>query len=74
MTEFNVSDATALNVDTYIRIGNENMQIKSKSGNTIAVFRSIDDTSLETHTSGDSIDVINNLDRDLIQHQLLQIK
>lgn len=67
VTTFDVSDATALDVDTYIRIGNENMQIKSKSGNTITVFRSVDDTSLETHTSGDSIDVINNADRDLIQ-------
>ena len=67
VTEFDVSDATALVVDTYIRIGNENMQIKSKSGNTVTVFRSVDNTLLESHTTGDSIDVINNTDRDLIQ-------
>lgn len=66
VTEFNVSSANLLNIDTYIRIGNENMKIKSKINNTITVFRSVDGTVLESHTLGDSIDVINNIDRDLI--------
>jgi hypothetical protein len=67
VTEFDVSDATALSANIYIRLGNENMKIRSVNGNAITVFRAVDETTLEDHTTGDSIDVINTIDRDLIQ-------
>ena len=67
VSQFDVSDASALTVDTYIRINNENMQIKSITGNTISVYRSVDETIAQSHSVGDSIDVINAADDALIQ-------
>ena len=67
VTAFNVSDATALSDNAIIRIGSENMKVRSKDGNKITVFRGVDGTIVETHENGESIDIINAADDALIQ-------
>lgn len=67
VTAFNVSDATALSDNAIIRIGSENMKVRSKDGNKITVFRGVDGTIIETHENGESIDIINAADDALIQ-------
>lgn len=66
VNEFEVLDASTFTVNTYIRIDNENMQIKSISGNIITVYRGIDGSTLEEHLENASIDVINSQDDVLI--------
>lgn len=66
VTEFTVSNSSLLTENSYIRINNENMYIKSINGNIITVTRGQDNTVIQEHQEGDSIDVINSLDDDLI--------
>jgi hypothetical protein len=67
VNQFDVSDASALVVDTYIRINDENMQIRSINGNTLTVYRSVDGTIAQSHLTGDSLDIINAQDDVLVQ-------
>lgn len=67
VTKFDVNDATALSKDVYIKIGDENMQIKSVDGNTLTVYRGIDNSVVSSHDIGTSIDVLNVLDDALIE-------
>ena len=63
---FNVSDATSLVPNTYISIGNEEMLIKTISGNTLVVVRGSDGTPLSTHEEGSIVNAITTADDELI--------
>jgi hypothetical protein len=67
VTVFNVSSAVSLVDDSYIMIGNEEMYIKNISGNILTVLRGQDDTSIESHIEGDSIDAITTTDNELVE-------
>jgi hypothetical protein len=67
VTEFNVSDATALVVNSYIQIGEESMYIRKITGNTLLVNRGQDNTIITSHTSGTAVNVINDADDELIE-------
>lgn len=62
-----VSDASALEVNTIIRIDEENMRITAVSGNTLTVIRGYDNTKKESHLHEASIDVLNSLDDALVE-------
>jgi len=66
ITEFNVSDATGLVVNSYIQIDNESMFIREINGNNLLVNRGQDKTTITTHTSGTAVNVINDADDELI--------
>jgi hypothetical protein len=66
VTEFNVSDATALVVNSYIQIDDESMYIRKITGNTLLVNRAQDNTSIAIHASGTAVNVINDADDELI--------
>lgn len=66
-TQFNVSDSISLAEETYIMINNESMYIKNINGNKITVKRGQDNTIAESHDEGDSINVINSQDDELIE-------
>jgi hypothetical protein len=67
ITKFTVSDSTSLEPDSYIQINSENMYITSIVGNELQVIRGRDGTEVGTHQEGDTIDVINFVDDELIQ-------
>ena len=66
ITEFNVSDATGLVVNSYIQIDNESMFIREINGNSLLVNRGQDKTDITTHTSGTAVNIINDADNELI--------
>lgn len=66
VTEFSVSDAVSLIENSYIRVNDENMYIKSINDNIINVLRGQDNTVASRHEEGDAINVINSQDDDLI--------
>ena len=67
ITEFNISDASALQENTYIMINEESMFIKEIAGNKLTVLRAQDDTIAAIHEEGDAINVINSADNELIE-------
>ena len=67
VTVFDVSSAVSLVNDSYIMIGNEEMYIKNISGNTLSVLRGQDNTTITSHTEGDSIDAITTADNELVE-------
>lgn len=67
ITSFTVSNASLLEVDTYIQINDENMYIKSIDGNQIEVLRGQDGTVISEHQEGDFVNAITQEDNDLIQ-------
>lgn len=68
ITEFNISDASALQENTYIMINEESMFIKNINGNRLKVLRAQDNTISTSHEEGDAINIINSEDNDLIQY------
>jgi len=68
ITEFNVSDATSLQRDTFISINDETMFIKEITGNRLTVLRGQYNTIPAEHEEGDALDVINSVDDDLIKY------
>ena len=66
ITKFNVSDSTSLVVNSYIQINDENMYITDINDNTLTVVRAKDNTIKSEHQEGDSINVINTSDDELI--------
>jgi hypothetical protein len=68
ITEFNVSSALSLQENTYIMIEDEEMYIKSISGNTISVLRGQDNSLISPHYEGDQINAITQEDDDLIKY------
>jgi hypothetical protein len=67
-TQILVADSTPLVANTYIMINQEEMFIKKITGNTIDVLRGQDNTLNSTHEEGDSVNVINSADKELIQY------
>jgi hypothetical protein len=65
-TQFDVSDATSLVVNSYIQIDDESMYIRKITGNTLLVNRGQDGSSITTHASGTAVNVINDADDALI--------
>ena len=49
---FEVADATGIKADKYIFIGDEELFVRSKTGNKITVDRGRDNTKVEKHVSG----------------------
>jgi hypothetical protein len=66
ITQFEVSDATALIAKSYIQIDNESMYIREINGNILLVNRGQDSTSITTHAEGTALNVINDSDDELI--------
>jgi len=66
-TQVTVVDASTISVESYIVIDNENMYVKSKSGNTLTVDRNVDGTSPATHVLGTSVGLITAADNALIE-------
>ena len=58
-TIVSVNSASNFSVDDYIRLGEENMQIRSISGNEITVYRGVDGTTPVDHADGSVIDIIS---------------
>ena len=58
-TILSVNSASGLSVDDYIVIDNENMQIRSISGNDVTVYRGVDGTTITDHDAGSIIDIIS---------------
>lgn len=67
-TEFNVSDTASLIEQSYIMINNESMYIKNINGNKLTVLRGQDNTVAELHEEGDSVNIINSQDTELIPY------
>ena len=64
---FEVADGSTLTKGTYIAIDDEEMFIKSISGNKITVNRGQDGTQIETHVGGSAVHAINAADNALIE-------
>ena len=67
VTEFEVSDATPLIVESYIQIDQESMYIKKIVGNLLQVNRGQDSTEITEHQNGTVLNVINSADDELIE-------
>ena len=65
-TIITVNNAASIVAGTYVSIDNEELYIKSKSGNTLTVLRGSDNTSITDHVSGTAIKSITAADADLI--------
>ena len=65
-TIITVNNATSIDTGTYVSVDNEEMYIKSKSGNTLTVIRGSDSTSITAHVLGTEIKSITSVDTQLI--------
>jgi hypothetical protein len=65
-TLITVNNAASVVAGTYVSIDNEELYIKSKSGNTLTVLRGSDNTPVTDHVSGTAIKSITAADADLI--------
>jgi hypothetical protein len=61
-----VNNATSIAAGTYVSVDNEEMYIKSKSGNILTVIRGSDGTSITEHVLGAEIKSITSADTQLI--------
>ena len=64
---FDVADATALVVGSYIDIDSELMYIDKISGNTLTVKRGVDGTSKNSHVNGSAVNVVNAADDAMVE-------
>ena len=62
----NVNNAGSIVAGTYVSIDNEELYIKSKSGNTLTVLRGADNTPITEHVSGTAVKSITAEDANLI--------
>ena len=58
-TRVDVNSASNFSVDDYIRIGEENMQIRVIDGDSLVVYRGVDGTTAVDHAVGSVIDIIS---------------
>jgi len=58
-TIVSVNSASNFTVDDYIRLGEENLQIRSISGNELTVYRGVDGTTVSDHADGSVIDILS---------------
>jgi|TARA_B100000085_G_scaffold144588_1_gene131527 hypothetical protein len=63
-----VTSGSSFTVGGFIQINSEVMKIKEISGNDLIVNRGQFGTSIDSHASGDSIDLVNKSDSDLIDY------
>jgi hypothetical protein len=63
----NVDNAASINEKSYIVIDDEEMYVKSKSGNTLVVERGSDGTNATPHVKGSEIKTITTQDNSLIE-------
>tara|TARA_B100002019_G_scaffold46153_2_gene38780 strand:+ start:4237 stop:5286 length:1050 start_codon:yes stop_codon:yes gene_type:complete len=63
-----VTSGSSFAVGGFIQINSEVMKIKEISGNDLIVNRGQFGTSIDSHASGDSIDLVNKSDSDLIDY------
>ena len=62
-TLVSVNSASNFTVDDYIRLGEENMQIRSINGNELTVYRGVDGTTALDHANGSVIDILSGSKR-----------
>lgn len=67
VTKIEVADAVSLSVGDYISINNELMYIKSIDSNTLQVNRAQEGTEPANHFAGDSINLVDQQDNELIE-------
>jgi len=65
-TVIEVVDGTLVTAQTYIDIDDEELYVKSISGNKLTVERGKDGTTVETHVNGSAVRPITSSDNDLI--------
>jgi hypothetical protein len=65
-TNINVNDSSSINVNSYIVLDNETMQVNRKNGNTLTVSRGFYGTVISDHVSGTNIKLISQSDNDSI--------
>ena len=58
-TRVDVNSASNFSVDDYIRIGEENMQIRVIDGDSLVVYRGVDGTTAVDHAAGSVIDILS---------------
>jgi len=58
-TVLSVNSASGFSVDDFINIGDENMQVRSISGNELTVYRAVDGTTAVDHADGSVINLIS---------------
>ena len=58
-TRVDVNSAANFSVDDYIRIGEENMQIRVIDGDSLVVYRGVDGTTATDHVAGSVIDILS---------------
>ena len=58
-TRVDVNSASNFSVDDYIRIGEENMQIRVIDGDSLVVYRGVDGTTAVDHAVGSVIDILS---------------
>lgn len=63
-----VTSGSSFTVGGYIQINSEVMRIKEISGNDLIVNRAQFSTTSGLHSSGDSIDLVNSVDSDIIDY------
>ena len=63
-----VTSGSSFTVGGFIQINSEVMKIKEISGNDLIVNRGQFGTSIDSHASGDSIDLVNKSDSDIIDY------
>lgn len=66
-TTFAVASSSGIAANSYIVIGEEEMQVISVTGNNLKVSRGADQTNIESHVAGSSIKLITAADADLIE-------
>ena len=66
-TQFSVTNASNLSVDTYIAIENELMFIRKITNETLLVRRGEDGTTADTHIQATAVDAVNAADDALIE-------
>lgn len=66
-TSITVNDSSNINNNTYIYIDEEEMLVKSKTGNILTVVRGADNTKVSAHVLGSAVKKITDADDALIQ-------
>ena len=66
-TTIKVVSASGISKETYININDEELYVRSKTGNTLRVKRGQDQTVAAEHVAGQAVNLITSADDDLIE-------
>jgi len=66
-TTIKVVSASGISKETYININDEELYVRSKTGNTLKVKRGQDQTAVAEHVAGQPVNLITSADDDLIE-------